>query len=50
MYAKTIHTFCTDKNVFVKYEVQGGLTPPPLRRCDVSVNQIFHAWMKTLLH
>jgi len=29
MYANTIHTFCAEKNVFVKYEAQGILTPTP---------------------
>jgi len=24
MYAKTINIFCADKNVFVKYQAQGG--------------------------
>jgi len=51
MYAKTINIFCADKNVFVKYQAQGGVNPnPPFRRCDVSAKQIFRTWMKTLLH
>jgi len=29
MYAKTINIFCADKNVFVKYQAQGGVTPIP---------------------
>ena len=51
MYAKTINIFYADKNVFVKYQAQGGVNPnPPLRRCDVSVKKIFRTWLKTLLH
>jgi len=30
MYSKTINIFCADKNVIVKYQAQGGLTPTPL--------------------
>ena len=32
MYAKTINILCADKNVFVNYQAQGGLTlKKPLR-------------------
>ena len=36
---------------FCKTSSSRGVNPtPPLRRCDVSVKQIFRTWMKTLLH
>jgi len=30
MYAKTINILCADKNVFVNYQAQGGVTATPL--------------------
>jgi len=56
MYAKQLISFAQTKTFFLKYQAQvGGVNhnPPwrtPLRRCDVSVKQIFRIRMKTLLH